>query len=198
MNKVITINLSGSAFQLEETGYDLLRSYLVRCAGQLTANPDRDEIIADIERAIADKFRPLLGTYKTVVLRTEVEAVIAEMGPVDEGSTAPGPDAKSAAGPADGAAAATGVDEPWPGRRLFRLREGKMLAGVCNGLGAYLNIDATLIRIAWVLLTIFTGGTCVLVYLVMMFVVPMAESPAEKAAAQGVVQCQLESGFSAN
>ena len=53
MNKVITINLHGNAYQLEEAGYDSLRAYLDDAARQLEGNPDKDEIIADIEQAIA-------------------------------------------------------------------------------------------------------------------------------------------------
>jgi len=77
MNKVITINLGGNAYQLEEGGYDALRSYLDAAGRRLEGNPDRDEIIADIERAIADKVRGVLGANKTVVLAREVAAIIA-------------------------------------------------------------------------------------------------------------------------
>ncbi|HUL53136.1 MAG TPA: hypothetical protein VLT83_06975, partial [Opitutaceae bacterium] len=81
MNKVITINLHGSAFQLEEAGYEALRTYLDGAARNLEGNPDRDEIIADIEQAIADKCRAVLGAYKNVVVAPEVSQIIAEMGP---------------------------------------------------------------------------------------------------------------------
>ena len=45
-------------------------------------NPDRAEIIADLEQAIADKCRRFLGPHKTVVTAAEVEQIIREMGPV--------------------------------------------------------------------------------------------------------------------
>lgn len=59
-----------------------------------------------------------------------------------------------------------------------------MLAGVCNGIGAYCHIDPTFVRIIFVLIT-FLWGMGLLVYLVMAFVVPSAQSPEEKAAATG-------------
>jgi phage shock protein PspC (stress-responsive transcriptional regulator) len=59
-----------------------------------------------------------------------------------------------------------------------------MIAGVCNGIGAYVNVDPTLVRLAFVLLTLL-WGTGLLVYLVMAFVIPEARSPEEKAAASG-------------
>jgi phage shock protein PspC (stress-responsive transcriptional regulator) len=184
MNKVITINLGGTAYQLEEAGYDALRAYLEAATAQLQSNPDRDEIISDIERAIGEKFRTLLSNFKTVVETKEVAAVLAEMGPIEADPTAS--DAKSSADP-------KGKEDPKkapsPGqsaapRRLYRIHEGAMLAGVCNGLAAYVNIDPTLVRLAFVLLTVLWGSG-LLVYLVMAIVVPEARSPEEKAAASG-------------
>ena len=83
MNKVIAINLNGNAYQVEEAGYDALRAYLENASGQLASNPDKDEILADIEQSIADKFRALMGPHKTVLLEREVQSVIASMGPVE-------------------------------------------------------------------------------------------------------------------
>ena len=83
MNKVITINLDGLAYQLEEGGYDVLRMYLETAAARLKGNPDRDEILSDIERAIAEKFRARLGAHKTVVAAKEVADALTELGPIE-------------------------------------------------------------------------------------------------------------------
>src|SRR5579871_1053911 len=88
MNKVITINLGGTAYQLEEGGYDTLRAYLETAAARLQGNPDRDEIMSDIEQAIGEKFRALLSSHKTVVVAKEVAAVLDEMGPIEDDSGA--------------------------------------------------------------------------------------------------------------
>ena len=79
MNKVITINLGGTAYQLEEGGYDALRAYLETATARLQGNPDRDEILLDIERAIAEKFRALLASHKTVVGTKEVAVVLMDV-----------------------------------------------------------------------------------------------------------------------
>lgn len=185
MNKVITINLGGVAFQLEENGYNALRAYLDEAAAKLAGNPDRDEIMADIERAIADKFRAVLSAYKTVVTAKEVEAVIAAMGPVDDGSEeAPVPDAAGTGADSAQRGAEAGAAAR-PGKRLYKIGEGAMFAGVCNGLGAYFGIDPTIIRLLFAVLTILTSGLWILVYLVMMCVIPSADTPEEKAAAFG-------------
>jgi phage shock protein C len=67
-------------------------------------------------------------------------------------------------------------------RRLVKSRTDRMVDGVCGGIAAYFSIDATLIRILWVLLTIF-GGSGVLLYIAAMIVMPKAEPDATAAAA---------------
>ncbi len=58
--------------------------------------------------------------------------------------------------------------------RLYRSPSDRMIAGVAGGLATWLNIDPSLVRIAWVLLAFFSGGIFALVYFVMMIVVPLA------------------------
>jgi phage shock protein PspC (stress-responsive transcriptional regulator) len=183
MNKVITINLNGNAYQLEEDGYEALRAYLEAAARGLAGNPDRDEIIADIEQAIADKFRAVLGANKTVVVSKEVKDVISQMGPVQDDS-GPAAGAAGQGAPGGGPAASPGAPAGAP-KRLYRIREGAQLAGVCNGLAAYFGIDVTLIRILFAV-CVLSFGAGVLLYIVMMFVIPAANTPEEMAAAQGI------------
>ena len=184
MNKVITVNLNGNAYQLEESGYDALRAYLDEAAAKLGSNPDRDEIISDIEQAIADKLRTLLGPYKNVAATGQVQAIIAEMGPVDAG-----PDKPANEPPPRAQTGATGKDPgPAPAgaaKRLFRLRDGEMICGVCNGLAAYFNLDPTIVRLLFVIGTLLTGGVGIFAYLIMAVVSPVATTPAEKEAACG-------------
>jgi phage shock protein PspC (stress-responsive transcriptional regulator) len=57
------------------------------------------------------------------------------------------------------------------GKRLYRTREGRIVAGVCSGLATYFGIDATLVRLAFGVLTVF-GGMGVLAYLIAWVIVP--------------------------
>jgi phage shock protein PspC (stress-responsive transcriptional regulator) len=181
MRKVTTINLNNNAYQIDEEGYDALRDYLSAAERNLEGNPDRAEILADLEQAIGDKCRACLGAHKTVVSVDDIRRILAEMGPV-EGS------ASAAAGAAPGATPGTGstgpAGYPFP-RRMYRLSENRMWAGVCSGLGAYFGVDAVWVRVLFVLLTIFTGGVWILIYIAMCFIVPMAETAEERAAAYG-------------
>lgn len=181
MNTVIIINLNGNAFHLKEPGFQGLRAYLERAQAQLKDNPDKTEIMADLEQAIADKCGRFLRPHKNVLTATEIDEVLKEMGPVqsdnaaDTGAAASEPSAESKAGGAAGAAP----------KRLYQIREGAIISGVCTGLAAYFNIDVTIVRIAFVLLTLLTTGIWVLVYLGMMLAVPYANTGEEHAAAAG-------------
>jgi phage shock protein PspC (stress-responsive transcriptional regulator) len=180
MNKVISINLNGNSYQLDEDAYAALLAYLDRAQAALRDNPDKAEIMADLEQAIGEKCRRCLGPNKTVVLKAEVDQIILEMGPV-VGAETTGERAGEARGSKDGAKADT--DAP---RKLYRIREGAMLAGVCTGLAAYFHTDVTIVRILFVVAMFLTSGIVIPVYFVMMLVIPEATTSDEHAAAHGM------------
>jgi phage shock protein C len=60
------------------------------------------------------------------------------------------------------------MEEP---RKLYRSRDQRMLAGVCGGLAEYFNVDATLMRVLFLVLAVF-GGTGLVIYVVMWLIVP--------------------------
>lgn len=56
-------------------------------------------------------------------------------------------------------------------KRLYKIEEGKILCGVCGGIAEYLDIDPTIVRLAWVLL-LFCAGTGFLAYIVAAIIMP--------------------------
>ena len=56
-------------------------------------------------------------------------------------------------------------------KRLYRIEQGKMLAGVCGGIAEYFDVDASLVRRAWVLFCA-VGGSGVLAYIVAAIIIP--------------------------
>jgi phage shock protein PspC (stress-responsive transcriptional regulator) len=181
MQKVVIINLNGRAYQLDEGAYEALRTYLARAEAALGKNPDKAEIIADLEQAIADKCDRFLGPAKNVVTLAEINQVIQEMGPVHDSTADDAARAESAAEPKD----APRSDSEAP-RRLYRVRQGALIAGVCTGLSAFLNVDVTVVRVIFVLLTVVSSGVLALGYVVLMFVLPEASTSEEQAAAHGL------------
>ena len=49
------------------------------------------------------------------------------------------------------------IGVPGPRMRLMRPRAGRKIAGVCIGLAEHLDLDPTLVRLLWVVITIMTG-----------------------------------------
>lgn len=58
-----------------------------------------------------------------------------------------------------------------PTKRITRSQSDSMIGGVCGGLGKYFGIDATLVRLVFVLLTL-AGGSGVLIYFILWIVIP--------------------------
>jgi phage shock protein C len=58
-------------------------------------------------------------------------------------------------------------------KRLRKSRTDRMLDGVCGGIAEYVQLDPTLVRIAWVLLTLF-GGSGIILYILAMIIMPAA------------------------
>jgi phage shock protein C len=56
-------------------------------------------------------------------------------------------------------------------KKLYLSDSNKKVAGVCGGLGEYFNVDATLLRVLWVILVLF-AGTGFLAYLIAWMVIP--------------------------
>jgi phage shock protein PspC (stress-responsive transcriptional regulator) len=168
MQKVTSINLGGRAYQLEEAAYSALQNYLDEARASLAHDPGKDEIMTDLEQALALKCDQHLSETKDVVTTSEMKAILKAMGPVE---------------PAD-------EDDREPvavgtAKRLYLIKQGAMIAGVCKGLGAYFNIDVTVIRLLFIVLTFVTSGAWIAVYFILMVVVPEAKTPEQLAEAHG-------------
>jgi phage shock protein C len=70
---------------------------------------------------------------------------------------------------ADGASAA-------PQPRLMRSRTDRRIAGICGGLAEYFEVDPTIVRVAWVILSIVVGAVVlgIVAYLIAWFIIPPA------------------------
>ena len=162
MKTVIQISLSGHAtpFQLDEDAYRSLHAYLERARTRLRRDPDREEILRDLEQSIGEKFARLPRAESRVINAGEVDAVLAQVGAVDTGNGEP-------------AAGAASFGTP---RRLCRIEEGKWFFGVCQGLAAYSGIGVDWVRAIFIIVSVFTGGIPVLIYLVLMFALPVVRT----------------------
>lgn len=58
-------------------------------------------------------------------------------------------------------------------KKIYRSKTEKMLSGVCGGIAQYFNIDPTLVRILWVLITLFSASfPGLIIYIVCAILIP--------------------------
>lgn len=174
MNKVTTINLNGKAFQIEEAAFEVLHSYLESALLKLKDNPDKEEIRLDLEQAMAEKCKKFLTPHKTVVSVAEIRTIVEEMGPIEDAHEDPASKTSDK------------KDDSATPKRLYNIHEGAVIAGVAKGIAAYFNLDVTLVRVVFVILTFLTHGGFILVYVIMMIFVPYATTSEQKARAYGM------------
>jgi phage shock protein PspC (stress-responsive transcriptional regulator) len=178
MHRVVDISLSGhpDPYRLHEDAYEALARYLGGARARLTDDPDRDEVIGDLERSIGEKLAGRLSPDKRVVDLGDIRGVLEDIGAVDADAGA-GPTTADAGAPHGAAADHRRV------RRLYRIHEGEVVAGVCNGLATYADLNLDLVRWIVALLTIFTGGILGLAYIAAMFILPVVNTRQEYVAA---------------
>lgn len=58
-------------------------------------------------------------------------------------------------------------------RRLVRVDSEKLIGGVCAGVGRYFEVDPSVVRLLWVVGTLFSKGLGILLYLVLLLVIPL-------------------------
>lgn len=59
-------------------------------------------------------------------------------------------------------------------KKLYRSKTDRVIFGVCGGLGEYFEVDSLILRILFVLLT-FTGGSGIIIYLILAIIIPSGE-----------------------
>ena len=57
-------------------------------------------------------------------------------------------------------------------KKMERPRTGRLLAGVCAAIANYANIDVTVVRVIYTLLTIFTAFSGIIIYFILMLLIP--------------------------
>jgi phage shock protein PspC (stress-responsive transcriptional regulator) len=178
MEPVVTVNLNGNPYQLDQSAHDALKAYLDAAEAALASNPDKAEIMRDLEQAIADKCRAFLSPHKSIISAEEMKKALDEMGPVEGADQA----SSSGADAPGGAQGQTGGAR----KRIYRITEGAQIAGVCAGLGAYFDLDVNWIRFLFIVAALLTSGGFVLVYVAMMFLIPSAQTSEQWAEAHGI------------
>jgi phage shock protein PspC (stress-responsive transcriptional regulator) len=176
MNKVISINIGGSIFQVEENAYTRLNEYLNSLKQYFMNKPEGNEVITDIENRIAELLQEKLNALKSAITSDDVNEVISSMGSPKDFAM----EEEETQHEQNSTGAQSNTQQNQHARaRIYRDPEGRIMGGVCSGLGYYFNIDPLWIRLIFVVL-MFAGGSAILIYIVLWIIIPEAKTTAEK------------------
>lgn len=172
MKKTINAAIGGCSFTIDEDAYNKLEEYLDSFMAGLDGSTGSKTAADELEIRIADLLKEKLGKREVVDLGI-VNAVLNQTGPVNTERK-------------EREERSEYCDENRERvRKFFRDRDGKKIAGVCSGLALYLNIDATIIRIIF-LVAFICGAAGFWIYLVLWIVAPEARTAAEKCELRGI------------
>ncbi len=166
MKKTFNISINNTPFTIEEDAYQKLDAYLTAIKAHFGDNVDKDEIIKDIEARIAEKLSELAHS---IVTEKDVDSIIEDMGTINQ---------------FDG-----DYKEETPAgtktkKRLYRDTDTAIIAGVSSGIAHYFGIDPVIIRLIFII-TVLLGGSGILIYLILWFAIPEAETTAQKLEMRG-------------
>jgi len=153
-----TVRLNRSVLQFDDAAHARLEQYLAESASLLEGDPDPQEILGDLEQAVADQCTRRLQPGQTVVTLAELEPALAEIGSVQVPGASPSVERPTASEP----------------RPLQQVSESAVISGVCAGLGRYFGFNVTALRVFAVLLLLLSGGGVILVYFTLMLLMPYA------------------------
>jgi phage shock protein PspC (stress-responsive transcriptional regulator) len=171
MKKVMTANIGGKSFMIDDDAFVKLQNYLDSFKATLSNPEDAEEIMEDIEIRVAEILREHLRNEMQSVNSAMVGSVIAQLGTPEGAPSAGAPQQEYYAGTR-------------PRKRLYRDPDHRMLGGVCSGVAAFFDLDTTLVRVIFVALLAFAGAGFWL-YIVLWIVAPAARTVTEKLEMRG-------------
>lgn len=169
MNKTVNINLASTFFHIDESAYAKLKAYLKKLENGFKNTVGKEEILKDIEARIAELFQKIKTNSDYVISEADVEKIIAVLGQPEDFLSEEEEEE---------------VEETIH-KKLFRDPDDNYIGGVASGLGHYFGVDTSWIRLIWLLLAVFSGGTFILIYLLFWVLVPIAKTTADKLRMKG-------------
>lgn len=183
MDKTYNISLGGFAFQIDDRAYQILKKYLNDIRLFLKNTEGVDEIISDVEYRMAELLKEKMSG-REVVNTQDVDFLIERLGTPEQYDSEEISD--------DTSSKYTNYKAVDSNKKLFRDPDNKMMGGVLSGIGHYIGLDATWVRLIVVALPffdfIFLGVstlTILTIYMILWIVVPEAKTTSEKLQMRG-------------
>ena len=186
MKKTLTINLNGIVFNIDEDAYSLLNEYINNLNHAFSNNEDREEIISDIEAGICEILSEKITSNRNVINLKDIEEIITRMGRPEEFEIG---DNENSLYKGNYKQNLNVVPPPFVSKpkKLFRNPLDKMLGGVCSGIGVYLNIDSTWVRLIFICICLLTITFAVGAYIILWIILPEAKNATDKLAMTGEI-----------
>ncbi len=180
MKKTVSVHIKGSNFLIEEDAYELLQDYIARLTKALKNEKGSKEIIEDVELRIAELCSEKLRDVRTVVELADIEDILNTLG-----------DPSMYLGEDEAEETVDGQEQSYEKtssgsteRRLFRDTENAVIAGVCQGIANFFNIDVVIVRAIFVVVLLFAGFGFPL-YVILWIVVPKTKSTIDRLRMKG-------------
>jgi phage shock protein PspC (stress-responsive transcriptional regulator) len=167
MEQSIKITLNKTTFTLNIGAYTLLNNYVTHLKENFKNEPDT---LFDLEARIAELLTIYLSASgQNLVTEIHVTETIKTIGTIEElgeGTQKTSNNSK------------TNYSTNKVKTKLYRNPTNQSLGGVCSGIGYYLNVDSSIVRLVFVIASFFFG-TSVFIYLLLWFFVPKASNVLE-------------------
>ena len=169
MNEITRIHLGRQPFTIAVDAHTTLKAYMAAIRKEVR-DPD---VMDEVELRMAELLNERGISNEKVILAKDVAFLQEQLGKPSDFSDDTTETEQDTAG-------------EQPTKRLFRDTDNALLAGVSAGLANYFGIDAVIVRILFVVITLFSGGAGIFVYLVLWLLVPAAETSSEKLQMRGL------------
>lgn len=175
MKKIININLSGRVIPIEDSAYEKLQAYIESLRRYFAKEEGRDEIINDIESRIAELMNEKIRKGANAITDEDIDQIAASMGrPEDFDAELAEEESTQTSGQQSSTGTSTGsvFDKINTKRRLYRNTNDRLIGGVCSGIANYLEVDPSIVRLLFAIITFGGFGFGVLAYIIMWIVLP--------------------------
>jgi phage shock protein PspC (stress-responsive transcriptional regulator) len=178
MKKIININLYGRVIPIEDAAYDSLQRYIESLRRYFVTEEGRDEIINDIESRISELMNDKIKKGAPCITEADIEEIITAMGRVEDFEAADRSENMSTTESSSNTSGASSASYQQTKRgrftgRLYRDANDKILGGVCSGIAAYLNVDPTVVRLIFAIITFGGFGLGFLLYILLWIILPV-------------------------
>ncbi|OYW19618.1 MAG: hypothetical protein B7Z54_03385, partial [Sphingobacteriales bacterium 12-47-4] len=185
MKKIININLSGRVIPIEDSAYEKLQAYIESLRRYFSKEEGKDEIINDIESRIAELMNEKIRKGANAITDADIDEIAASMGRPEDFDADLDEDEKQRNAGKEQASTASVFDRIHAKRRLYRNTNDRVIGGVCSGIANYLDVDPSIVRLLFAIVTFGGFGFGILAYIILWIVLPEANTEYQKMEMRG-------------